>query len=83
MSVFLPLLLFSFLASPAAPGALPPLHRLAVHLELVAGLGHELVQGLGGHIGVTRVQAGQVLDPDWILLDCCCGDICFLTCGGD
>ena len=67
--MFLPLLLILFLTSSAAPGALPSLHGLAVHLELVAGLGHELVQGLGGHIGVTRVQAGQVLNPDWILLD--------------
>ena len=67
--MFLPLLLFLLLATSATPGALPPLHGLAVHLELMTGLGHELVQGLGGHIGVTRVQAGQVLDPDWILLD--------------
>ena len=62
--MFLPLLIFLLLASPAAPGALLPLHGLAVHLELVAGLGHELVQGLGGHLGVTRIQTGQVLYPE-------------------
>ena len=62
--MFLPLLLFLLLAASAAAGALLPLHGLAVHLELVAGLGHELVQGLGGHLGVTRIQAGQVLNPE-------------------
>ena len=56
--MFLPLLLLLL-----ASGALPPLDRLAVHLELVAGLGHGLVQALGGHLGVARVQAGQVLNP--------------------
>ena len=62
--MFLPLLLILLLTSSATPGALLPLHGLAVHLELVAGLGHELVQGLGGHISVTRVQASQVLNPE-------------------
>ena len=51
--MFLPLLLLLL-----APGALPPLDSLAIHLELVAGLGHELVQALRGHLGVARVQAG-------------------------
>ena len=62
--VFLPFVLFFLLAASAAPGALSPLHRLAVHLELVAGLGHELVQALSGHLGVACVQPGQVLNPE-------------------